>query len=78
MEINYRIKPRSLEASQGRIALNIFSKIRLIYDHKLALTNNFNKSRLIFGIIKIDVIIRIHDLDKNCILYCYFRILAIY
>ena len=77
MEINYRIKPHSLEASQNRIALNIFSKIRLISDPKLALTNNFNKSRLIFGIIKIDVIILIHDLDKNCNLYCYFRILAI-
>ena len=77
MEINYRIKPRSLEASQGRIALNIFSKIRLITDPKLALTNNFNKSRLIFGIIKIDVIICIHDLGKNCNLYYYLRILAI-
>ena len=77
MEINYRIKPHSLEASQNRIALNIFSKIRLITDPKLALTNNFNKSRLIFGIIKIDVIICIHDLGKNCNLYYYLRILAI-
>ena len=77
MEINYRIKPRFLEASLGRIALNIFSKIRLITDPKLALTNNFNKSRLIFDIIKIDVIICIHDLGKNCNLYCYLRILAI-
>ena len=77
MEINYRIKPHSLETSQNRIAPNIFSKIRLITDPKLALTNNFNKSRLIFGIIKIDVIICIHDLGKNCNLYYYLRILAI-
>ena len=77
MEINYRIKPHSLEASQNRIAPNIFSKIRLITDPKLALTNNFNKSRLIFDITKIDVIICSHDLGKNCNLYYYLRILAI-
>ena len=77
MEINYRIKPHSLESSQNRIALNIFSKIRLITDPKLALTNNFNKSRLIFGIMKIDVVICIHDLGRNCNLYYYLRILAI-
>ena len=44
---------------------------------QLALTNNNNKSRLIFGIMKIDVIIWIHDLGKNCNSYCYLRILAI-
>ena len=57
MESNYQIMLRSLEASQGKIAVNIFSRIRIISDPKLALTNNFDKSRLIFDIKKIGVVI---------------------
>ena len=57
MESNYQTMLRSLEASQGKIAVNIFSRIRIISDPKLALTNNFDKSRLIFDIKKIGVVI---------------------